>query len=746
MNMPEVTETNRSAAGLTEQSPVLFGADETPRIVAIERVGESNVRVYRRDTDAVSCDEDRLQPWLVASEDALRVIDPPEASEVLSGSGVLNRRFRFHTWSAYMAAHRALRDASIAAISMPSPIEQYLVDTGRGLFRGMTLDRLVRVQLDIETLSLDARGPDARIVLITASINGSNPVVFRGDELSESEMIRALNDWIQRHDPDIIEGHNLFNFDLPYLMERAREHNVALIWGRDGSPVRLGSEQRFKAGARTIPYQSAYVYGRHIVDTYQQIQRYDTAGQLESYALKAAITALGLERSDRTHIEGAAIAGTWETDRAALIRYATDDVFDVNTLSELTLPTEFYQTTLLPRGLQSVATGGPGEKINDLLIRAYISQGESVPLPMPARDYPGGFAEIRNAGRFAPVVKCDVESLYPSIMLADRIRPAGDRLDVFIPMLSILTERRITAKRAEQVTQGGEQARWRGIQSSLKVLVNSFYGYLGYGRGYFNDYDAARAVTLRGQQIVQRIVTALEEGGATVIEIDTDGVLFRPPDDVCSEHDEVELITSIGESLGSGIRLAHDGRYRGMLSLRLKNYALLTYDGRVVLKGSSLRSRREEPFLRRFLRDAVAHLLEPEEHGDIRSYYLDTAQSIIEGRLRPEEFSRTETITDQTYTSDSTRRLAAAAQGERIGERIAVYERTDGALGRIEEYAGDEDRAYLLRRLRDMAERFRPLYPADGEFDYTFPQLTLRTDIAELRSTQQSTQLGLFPM
>jgi DNA polymerase, archaea type len=356
--------------------------------------------------------------------------------------------------------------------------------------------------------------------------------------MPESEILHELTAWIQRHDPDVIEGHNIFNFDLPYLIERARELNVPLSWGRDGSAVRLAGEQRFKAGARTIPYQSAYIFGRHIVDTYQQIQRYDVAGQLESYALKLAVQALGLERSDRTHIAGRDIARSWTHDRQALINYAIGDVLDVNTLSELALPTEFYQCAFVPRSLQSVATGGPGEKINDILVSSYVIQDSSIPLPESPHGYPGGYAELRRIGVFSPVLKCDVESLYPSIMLADGISPSRDRLGVFLPTLASLTTRRLDAKRALESEAGHERARLHGVQSSLKVLINSFYGYLGYSRGYFNDFGAAERVTLRGRDIIRNIVTELERLGATVIEVDTDGALVQPPESIETERDE----------------------------------------------------------------------------------------------------------------------------------------------------------------------------------------------------------------
>lgn len=715
------------------------------RIVAVERAGPALIRIFRRDGGVVSTIDLPHQPWLIADDDTLRNVGLTYADvSYLSGSEPLAARISFDDWSQFLRARSTIREAGCNVFAAPTLAEQYLFSVGGSLFADLSFDDIIRAQIDIETRSLDPREKDARVLIICASINGEQPLVLRADEISESQMLRELTAWIQVNDPDVIEGHNIFNFDIPYLRERARRLNISLAWGRDGSDVRFGGEQRFKAGARTIPYRSAYVFGRHIVDTYQQVQRYDVTGQLESYALKPAIKALGLERQNRTHIDGRDIARTWDVCRAKLVEYAVDDVFDVCALSELTFPTEFYQCGILPRSLQSVATGGPGEKINDLLIQGYVAEGYSIPLPEPPRGYPGGYVALHNVGVHSPIVKCDVESLYPSIMLVDRIAPARDRLGVFIPTLAMLTDRRLKAKKDLVGATGRQGAQLQGIQSSLKVLINSFYGYLGYSRGYFNDFDAAERVTIRGREIIQRIVGELERLGASVIEVDTDGAFMRPPSWVVTEMDEQKLIDRAGRVAGPGIRLAHDGRFQGMLSLRLKNYALLTYDGRVLLKGSSLRSRREETFLRVFLSDAVARFLQPERYGDARTLYLDTARRVQRGELSPEHFARTETITDQTFRSESTRRLAAAVKGNRVGERVQVYRRVDGTLAIVNDYAGDEDRSYLLQRLRDSASRFRPLFDSGDDFEYTFPAITPITDIDALKRSPRSTQLSLF--
>lgn len=736
MNYDEISE--------MRQEQGLFGDDPTPRIVAIERSADRSLRLYFREADGIHHETIEHRPWLVTDEPTSTTLPRTVETSRLTGGEGLCIRCDMPDWTVWSDVYRSLRDSGRPYAAFANATGQYLVDSGRALFRGMQFEDLVRAQLDIETLGLDPSIDDARIVLVTAALNGEPSMVLRGDELSEPEMIRALTAWIQAQDPDVIEGHNIFNFDLPYIAARAYRHRVALDWGRDGSPLRVGGEQRFKAGARTVPYSVARIYGRHVVDTYQQIQRYDATGQLSSYALKPAIQALGLTRSDRTMVAGPEISNAWFNDRERLIRYATDDVMDVNILSELALPTEFYQTRILPRGLQAVATGGPGEKINDLLLRAYLSRGHSVPVPGPSRGYPGGYIELRRTGRFSPVVKCDVESLYPSIMLTDRIFPDSDSLGVFLPMLSVLTRRRLEAKRQEQSTQGRERANWRGIQTSFKVLINSFYGYLGYSRGYFNDVDAAERVTLRGHDLIQQIVRDLESHGARTIEIDTDGVFFEPPSSIRTPGQEEALVSSVSASLPDGINLAHDGRYRGMLSLRVKNYALLDYDGAVTLKGSGLRSRREEAFLRQFLHDEVARHLAPEQFGDPREAYLDLAQRILDSDLSSEEIARVETITDQTFKSPATKRLADAVRGERVGERVAVYERNDGTLAKLSEFNNDANPTYLLRRLRDVAERFRPLYESEHDFDYTFPLVTQRTDLLMLRTMERTSQLRMF--
>ncbi|MGH2368147.1 MAG: 3'-5' exonuclease, partial [Chloroflexota bacterium] len=171
-------------------------------------------------------------------------------------------------------------------------------------------------------------------------------------------------------------------------------------------------------------------------------------------------------------------------------------------------------------------------------------------------------------------------------------------------------------------------------------------------------------------------------------------------------------------------------------------YFLLTYDGRLLATGSSLRSRRDELYLRTFVQQAAVTLIQGSLE-DVSREYLALVKRIQDGELRVEEFARRESITSKTHTSPGLRRLAAAAKGVPVGQQVYVYQRRDGSLALTSEYASDEDRDYLLRRLHDMARRFEGLLPGGAkgdEFKRLFPKLKANS----LPLEEQPVQLSLF--
>ncbi|HEV2129442.1 MAG TPA: 3'-5' exonuclease [Thermomicrobiales bacterium] len=735
----EPTLSERTVFTEDDAPKLLYGMDSTARVVAIEPYGSNEVLLYKRDGRGRTVSERRVtSPWVLSSD--LRPFRGTGDADIAELRGEHSYRYliTFPSWDAYRTATTGETLPRGTVIGPPTITQQYQLRSGLTLFKGMEYADLRRMQIDLETLTLGPAAPDAGVIMISVRQGNREEILVR--DSTEEDLFERFTRLVTKLDPDVIEGHNLYRFDFPYLVHRATKVGVPLLLGRNRSLPRVVDVNGRQA--------SVYIHGRHVIDTYQQIQRFDVSGSLSRYGLKSVIHEMGLEREDRTFVEGASIADMWrqghrELDQLAA--YALDDVRDVDALSRVIMPTMFYQTQMLPTTYQRSTLTGTGRKIDDFMFRTYLAAGHSIPRPTPGRTYAGGYAEVVHSGIFEPIVKCDVESLYPSIMLRESIASSTDVLQAFPVLLRDLTRRRIDAKRKAATSEGEARATWTALQASFKILINSFYGYLGFGGGAFNDYTAAEHVSLEGQRLIREVVQHLRDLGATPIEIDTDGAYFSPPDSVSTEADEHAFIARISDRLPTGINLAHDGRYWRMLSLKIKTYALLDHSGGITLKGSALRSRALEQCFQEFIRYAAERFLHHDRDA-VRERYFNLAEAIQRRALPVEAISQWTTIRHDSMNSRRRlKRLLDEHPGQwHDGERVEVYERADGSLAFAEHYADDENVAVLLRRLHEVAERFRPLIGDDAGFDAMFPRITPITNLAAARDRKPARQLTLM--
>jgi DNA polymerase elongation subunit (family B) len=742
----------------------LFGRNPTERIVAAEPDYEEGLWLYFRDTGngqpaagnrgeptpytlsptpqpAVRRERVPYKPWILLTEPPSEPLPGAQLTQ-LDGEGY-RVLAEFPTQGAYREARFQVRERHIQNLTYSGGPKMALIRSGQTLFKGMTFDEVVRFQFDIETDGLNPEPEANRILLIAVADNRGLLDLLEGDEKEILERFAVL---LRERDPDVIEGHNVFGFDFPYILSRAQRHGVRLNLGRDGSELRQGQERNYAIGGVTRPFTPLYIHGRHVVDTYLVVQRFDWAkGSLTSYGLKECARQFGFAEADRVELPRAEIARIYREDPELVREYARQDVVETGKLAELITPVEFYQTQMIPDNYGQVVVTGNGEKINALFLRAYLAAGRAVPRTQPPRAYAGGFSEVRLHGVFKGVVKADVESLYPSLMLTHRIAPAADTLGILLPSLKDLTQRRLEAKRKaaemqEMGKRGNEEmaesississispfphslsaAYWDGLQGSFKVLINSFYGYLG-GPFNWNDYAAAERVTELGRELVQDVAQRMEESGSRIIEIDTDGVYFVPPEGVQGEEAERAYIAAIGAALPEGIRLAFDGRFKAMLSVKTKNYVLVTYDEKKIYKGASLRSRADERYGRRFLAKAVDCLLDGDLIG-IAALYADTIDELMQGHVPIEDLARRERVTENTFQSEQKKRSAKVAEGVPVGEYVLVYEKADGSLGLLSEYAADVNTKYYMDKLYKFAKRLEEAF--SGSFSRYIPKPT----------------------
>lgn len=140
-------------------------------------------------------------------------------------------------------------------------------------------------------------------------------------------------------------------------------------------------------------------------------------------------------RTSRTYVDGSKITELWNSDRATLLAYALDDVRETEALSAVLSPSYFYQTQLLPLKYQNVIIRGNGTSLDALLTCEYLRKRHSLPLPEAPRRFSGALTRADATGIFRNVWHCDVRSLYPSIILAEKWVPSRDELGEFPRLL-----------------------------------------------------------------------------------------------------------------------------------------------------------------------------------------------------------------------------------------------------------------------------------------------------------------------
>jgi len=247
--------------------------------------------------------------------------------------------------------------------------------------------------------------------------------------------------------------------------------------------------------------------------------------------------------------------------------------------------------------------------------------------------------------------------------------------------------------------------------------------------GHFNDFDAANQVTAKGRELIRSAVAWLKERGAKIIEVDTDGIYFVPPEGVKSESDEEKLIQALASLLPAGIELELDGRYPAMFSYKMKNYALLDGKGRLLIKGSGLRSRGLELFQRQWLEEMMMLLLNDGKEK-IPALYQRYLEDLEHHRMDIALLMKTETLQDslETYqmkVNAKKRNPAApyelALKSERPyqpGDQISYYVTGKGAKVKINENCKlaahwdaknpDENVEHYKAKLKELYEKFRP--------------------------------------
>jgi DNA polymerase-2 len=401
---------------------------------------------------------------------------------------------------------------------------------------GTYLPELSYLSLDIET-----DGIDGEILSIAYCGNGIEEVLIQGDPerwpsdlplvwaADERTLLQLFLQRFSHHDPDLILGWNLINFDLDYLERRCRHHMLRFELGRGAESARILQPQL--AGQPRI----AAIPGRVALDGIDNLRA--AFWSFDSFELgNVAHQLLGrnklIEDPDNKIAE---IRRLFRQDRPALAAYNLEDCRLVEAIFEKTDLINFAIQRSVMTGLPLGRQGGSVAAFDNLYLPRLHRAG-AVAFDVGAFQHhhtsPGGYVMESQPGLYDNVLVLDFKSLYPSIIRTFRIDPLGmarpgrDPVPGFLDASfsrneNILPEIITTLWRQRDEAK---QSRNAPLSQATKIIMNSFYGVLGSSGCRFYDPRLASSITRRGHQIIQRSREWLQDQGFEVIYGDTDSV------------------------------------------------------------------------------------------------------------------------------------------------------------------------------------------------------------------------------
>ncbi|MBA4311690.1 MAG: hypothetical protein C0417_03565 [Chlorobiaceae bacterium] len=738
---------------------LLYGSNPEENIVAVHPSSDRSMRIYKRIGDRIVSEDVNFYPFFFISNSVyLKNFPHKHWIKELEGENYFRYIAAFSNWSEmWNGIHFVLNRYNENAPSKISnyfelpvihvrtdPVAQFLKQTGRTLFKGMRFSDLHRLQLDIQTNIKHGNKTgnpmrlEDRILVIALKDNRGFEKFLTCRRKSEKDILIEFTNIINQLDPDAIEGYDIFNYILPYISARCELHNIEFAVGRDGSKPRF-LENRFSSHERFAEYFTVEIHGRHVIDILHLVQYHaDWRKSISDYSLRSISSHLDLPSEGRTYINPKQIGIVWENDPDIVINNCKNNIEEVEKISTLLSPKVFFLTQVVPFNYDTVARTNISTKIESIFLREYIRQKHSVPKGSSGSTLVKNYEEIFYQGIFEPVICLDIESIYPNLMLNDNLKLKYDNLDVFQNLLKTLLK-------IKKDVEDDNSKYNDDYHSLISSLINTFYEYTGNPRALFNDFTAHDFTTNKSIGFIQNFIGILKKRGGIPLMIDSEKAYIVPPQSVQSLEEERLYVDELSKELGCEICINIENRFKRIFCYKKRNYALISYDGKIILKGSALTSRNIEPLGRHFIRQSVEAILQ----NDIRklhTIYCEFKNRILNHKIPIRLLVKTEilreTVDEYNNLIKSGKRNRATGyevalssgfnwkSGDVISYYVAGVEETKKEIEKfrlIDEWdanSPDEDVDYYLKRLNEFSKRFELLFKEE-DFQKIFSESDL---------------------
>ncbi|KAK6205269.1 DNA polymerase delta catalytic subunit [Scheffersomyces amazonensis] len=583
-----------------------------------------------------------------------------------------------------------------------------------------------------------------------SSIIGSQ--IFEHEK--EAEMLMHWRDFVVQVDADVIIGYNTANFDIPYLLDRAKALGVNKFpyFGRLKTIKQEVKDSTFSSRAYgTRENKVVNIDGRMQLDLLQFVQR---EYKLRSYTLNSVSAHfLGEQKEDVQHsIITDLQNGTKETRRRLAVYCLKDAYLPLRLLDKLMCLvnyTEMARVTGVP--FSYLLSRGQQIKVISQLFRKCLQEDIVIPNMRSEgtnEEYEGATVIEPSRGYYdVPIATLDFSSLYPSIMMAHNLcyttllnkqsitafnlteddytkTPNGDyfvkdtkRQGILPTILNeLLTARKKAKADLKKETDPFKRDVLNGRQLALKISANSVYGFTGATIGKLPCLQISSSVTAFGREMIEKTKNEVQEFyskknghpyDAQVIYGDTDSVMVK------FGYQDLETCMKLGEEAANyvstkfkkPIKLEFEKVYFPYLLINKKRYAGLYWTrtdkfDKMDTKGIETVRRDNCRLVQNVITKVLEFILEERDVDKACRFVKQTIADLLQNRVDLSQLVITKAYSKHDYAGKQAHVELAERMKKRdagsapaLGDRVAYVIINSGS---DKAYEKSEDPLYVL--------------------------------------------------
>lgn len=692
---------------------VIFGKDNTKGIVAAEVIDNYVVCLTNKDEEI----HFPMIYWVLTTF-------PTKNSKPLEGRQHYRHITKFDNKEDYQSFLGKARKKRVDFYTVYNEIEMAMLYYGFTFYKDIKIENVSVLAFDIEASGL-TRDDNSKVFVITNTFRDRNGEIhkkqFRVDHYvndNQRLMIDDWCDWVREVDPDILTGHNINSYDIPFLNHCSAN---GLYLGRDDTAITFKKKpSKYRVdGSQTWEYNKVKCYGRDIVDGMFLAVKYDIGRNYPSWGLKPIAEYEGWVDENRQFYDASKIGENWNDsiEREKIVNYCEDDSDDSLRVFDLMAPSFFYMCQSIPKPFQVVTESASGSWLNAIMVRSYLQEGHSIPKANEQERVAGGMSWGK-PGIYSNVSKWDAASYYPSTILTfDIYDKKKDPNGYYLEMVKYFTERRFEQKRLYKET--GDK-HYDDLQAASKVFINSAYGLLGTTGLNFNSFENAALITRCCRKGLQKAiiwatgkpvedwwedydedqdfthyrfidkksewsVDDMPRHDWKLVNLDTDSLSFTKQDESEWTDEEYEMINSeINKIMYSAWE--DDGMFDRVVVLKAKNYCLLPKGSdKIKKKGSSITDSKKEPALLEMLDKMIWELIY-NNGKDVDLLYRDYIKE-VKSISNINRWANKKNITSSILNPERTneQKVLDALNGRQVqeGDKVYMFSDIDGEVQKV---------------------------------------------------------------